>query len=152
MAQIKHIDLETKTCNRCQEDKPATTEFFSPHKGSLNSRCKLCAAEAQAKFRANLDPDEARRRSRQYSLKTLYKITPEEYEQMVESQNGLCAICKQEPSPLNTRPIGLVVDHDHVTKENRGLLCDLCNRGIGMLGDDPDRLFEAATYLLQWRK
>jgi hypothetical protein len=49
-------------------------------------------------------------------------ITLEQYNEILEGQGGLCPICL-------TRPEGnLCVDHDHVTRRIRGLLCAYCNR------------------------
>lgn len=59
---------------------------------------------------------------------------------MVEEQNGLCAICHEAPVEA--------VDHNHTTGEVRGLLCHMCNRGIGFLGDSPKRLAAAYKYLM----
>jgi hypothetical protein len=41
------------------------------------------------------------------------------------------------------------VDHCHNTGVFRGILCNKCNRGIGLLEDDPARCRAAASYLLQ---
>lgn len=92
-------------------------------------------------------------RFRQYELKEHYNLSIERYNEIVEEQNGLCPIC-------NTAPDGqrksMVVDHDHKccpTKKKscgkciRGLICDTCNRAIGMLGDCPNVLRNAAAYL-----
>jgi len=48
----------------------------------------------------------------------------------------------------------LCIDHDHVTGQFRGWLCQNCNRGIGMLDDNRDGLLEAVDYLdgkLPWQ-
>ena len=61
---------------------------------------------------------------------------------MLKAQNGVCAICQQNPKDRR-----LAVDHDHRTMRVRGLLCNTCNRAIGQMGDDPVRLRRAAEYL-----
>lgn len=58
-----------------------------------------------------------------------YGVTRDRYEQMLEKQNGVCAICKEE---CKTRQ-RLVVDHDHATGQVRGLLCKSCNFHLGVL-------------------
>jgi len=76
---------------------------------------------------------------RQYYLKTRYGMTPEQYDTLYAEQGGACAICREQKR--------LVVDHDHETGAVRGLLCDLCNTGIGKLRDSAERLRAAAVYL-----
>ncbi len=73
-----------------------------------------------------------------------YGITVEEYDDMLESQGGGCYIC-------GIGPVGraLDIDHDHRTGKVRGLLCSNHNRALGLLGDDPDLLLAAHTYLVQ---
>ncbi len=39
------IDESEKVCSRCGRSKRATTEFFSPKRAALNTRCKVCVAE-----------------------------------------------------------------------------------------------------------
>ena len=74
---------------------------------------------------------------------------------MYRAQSGLCMIC-QKPSHVvwkNTaKPKELSVDHDHKTGQNRDLLCDRCNRGIGNFLDDPELLEAAAAYLRRWQE
>jgi hypothetical protein len=73
-----------------------------------------------------------------------YGITPNQYEELLERQGGTCAIC---PRTADSQKRRLHVDHDHSTGKVRGLLCDQCNRAVGLLGDDPDRLRKAAAYV-----
>jgi Recombination endonuclease VII len=63
------------------------------------------------------------------------------YEQLLESQNGCCAICE---TPFTETPR---LDHDHVSGEMRGLLCNHCNLGIGLLNDDSELVRKALLYL-----
>jgi len=90
-------------------------------------------------------------RVRGYKTKRLYGIGLVEYQQMFAAQKGLCAIC-QTPGDSSFKKRTLGVDHDHKTGVVRGLLCDLCNKGIGQFLDRPDFLRSAAAYLSQGRK
>lgn len=73
----------------------------------------------------------------------MYGLSPEQYLDMLEKQQGKCAICKLEP----TSKRGLAVDHDHETGEVRGLLCGGCNTALGSFKDDPEVLTSAIEYL-----
>ena len=61
---------------------------------------------------------------------------------MVLDQKGCCAICLKNPESGR-----LQVDHDHVTKEIRELLCHRHNKALGLFDDDPALLERAAAYL-----
>jgi len=76
--------------------------------------------------------------------KRKYGLTPKQFSDLVVAQNAKCAICD------NTVDGALHVDHQHVTKIVRGLLCGKCNRGIGMFMDDPATLRKAAAYLVKF--
>lgn len=80
--------------------------------------------------------------AREWFLRRHYKITGADYDAMHAAQGGVCAICGQ-PSKTGK----LAIDHCHSTGRVRGLLCISCNRGIGYLGDDPERAFRASEYL-----
>jgi hypothetical protein len=73
-----------------------------------------------------------------------YNMTLDELENMKKLQNDECLICSKQ--------VPLKVDHDHKTGRVRGLLCDLCNRGLGYFRDNPELLVEAAEYLISSRK
>lgn len=72
-----------------------------------------------------------------------YGISVEQYDEMLQRQNGVCAICQKECQ----LGVSLGVDHDHKTGRVRGLLCRKCNTGIGLLGDDLESLQRAVRYL-----
>jgi hypothetical protein len=83
-----------------------------------------------------------------FSLRYRHGITIDDYNKMLEQQDGTCAICKSPPQPFGKRKwLRLAVDHNHTTGKIRGLLCPKCNQGIGLLMDNPLFLIRAAEYL-----
>lgn len=83
-------------------------------------------------------------RQRAYRLKSMYGITPEEYDAILESQGGGCAICEVKASVSGR---ALHVDHDHESGKVRGILCTHCNPGIGYFKDNLQLLEKAMIYL-----
>lgn len=121
-----------KQCSRCFAWKSEASYMVNPRiKGGLHSFCLHCL--------------------RDQHLRNAYGITIDDYEQMLASQGGGCAICQR----TNASGRNLYVDHDHGCCPGtsscgqcvRALLCDPCNRAIGLMGDMPDRMESAAAYL-----
>lgn len=88
----------------------------------------------------------AKRTQHERRLRSVYGMTPKDYEDMLEMQNNKCAVCGSE----RTAKKRLVVDHDHTTGKVRKLLCDTCNRALGLFKDNPDVLQKASEYLQQF--
>lgn len=82
-------------------------------------------------------------RNKKSVLRVKYGLSWEEYQDMFERQNGVCAICeKTEEGRM------LSVDHKHdETGKVRGLLCGSCNRALGLFKDDPELLQRAKEYV-----
>lgn len=87
----------------------------------------------------------AKERKRNERWLRVYGITVAEYDAMLRAQRGGCAICGT--TVVGRRRVHWCIDHDHETGEVRGLLCSLCNTGVGSLGDDPVLLRKAVDYL-----
>jgi hypothetical protein len=85
--------------------------------------------------------------NRNWKLRNVYGISPEEFEQLCISQNYKCAICGDD-LVFNKTANGAHLDHEHKTKWVRGVLCGPCNLGLGKFKDDPDILANAAKYLI----
>lgn len=81
-----------------------------------------------------------------YQMNRNYGIGLDEYNTMFTKQQGKCAICSGEP-PKNQHKKRLNIDHCHSTGKVRGLLCDACNRAIGLLKDSEKLLNNAIKYL-----
>jgi len=62
---------------------------------------------------------------------------------MYEEQDGSCPVCDKEIVAENS-----AIDHNHETGEVRGILCKNCNRALGLLGDNPETMSRAESYLL----
>lgn len=82
-------------------------------------------------------------------LKQQYGLSVQEYLLLIQKQNGGCAICGGKNIRKNNKT-GLCVDHNHITGNTRGLLCDQCNRGLGLLKDSVDILSKAVKYLKKY--
>lgn len=81
--------------------------------------------------------------SRRSAMMRLYGITPEQAEDMLKEQGGVCKICQcDDPGGK-----GWCVDHCHVTSIVRGILCSNCNLMLGYARDRKEVLAAAAKYL-----
>lgn len=83
-------------------------------------------------------------RERFYELRQ-YGMNDAIYAAMLASQGGRCAICRTDTP--STRRDYFDIDHCHRTGKIRGLLCETCNRAIGLMKDDAQRLRDAADYV-----
>lgn len=126
-----------RTCRKCSEQKPI--EQFSKDARSLlgySHTCLKCKAAASlAQWNSEPGKHKAKNLRR-------YQMTLEQWEQLLESQNGCCAVCLRSGAEL-------CVDHCHKTNKVRGLLCRKCNAALGQMEDDPDRMARAIKYLAQ---
>jgi len=125
-----------KRCSRCGRWKLIKAFYHSVnHSTGHTPACRICMNKL-------LDIQFEQR------LVKRFGISIEEYQQLYVNQNGCCAICGQ---PEQQRKYGkltrLCLDHDHITKQCRGLLCHKCNRLLGQAEDLPERLLAAAIYL-----
>lgn len=147
--------LKIALCSKCQKEKPWTDFCASPSRRpfGLASQCRDCDGLRKANQKRThywKDPEKGRAYSRRRQLKLNFGITPEDYEVMFKKQKGRCLICGEKETYIHhatRKQARLAVDHDHVTKKVRGLLCALCNKGLGSFKDDPVRLEKAINYL-----
>ncbi|ANA86370.1 endonuclease VII [Gordonia phage OneUp] len=99
-----------------------STDHFNAHKSrrnGLDNKCRECDADRK--------------------LRERYGISLAEYNDLLDEQDGKCAICHTVAK--------LHVDHCHATGKKRGLLCSQCNTAIGLLKEDLNLLSRAAEYL-----
>lgn len=102
--------------------------------------CKPCHNK-RGKIWWQNNKEKARKVQYKSKLKIKYNLTIEEYEELYSNQQGRCKICFSIPHKK------LHVDHCHTTGRVRGLLCENCNRGLGMFKDNIDLLEKAKEYI-----
>lgn len=158
-----------KFCNACKTNKPL--DQFGKDKwdrSGYTNYCKKCRNE-RARFRERKNGSYNRRNEkhkeyrRQYYkrpevldrlrdqwFKKNYGISIEDYYDILNRQDGKCAICETEAGEERIKR--LVVDHDHETKKIRELLCHTCNRALGLLKDNVSILEKAIRYLRKWKE
>jgi hypothetical protein len=160
---MDYLSQETKVCRRCKKYR-LLTEFHKHRTGKngLNSVCKTCRKiehalaydkeAAKKRYNDNKDYFNAYAKKRYHErpdnwrknhLKR-YDLTIEDYEKLLEKQNGKCKICGVHHTELGKK---LVVDHAHDSKKVRGLLCYNCNFGLGHFKDSEKSLELAIVYL-----
>jgi len=78
-----------------------------------------------------------------------FGLDEEQYNKILLQQNNCCAICKTDIGHYSksNKKCRLAVDHDHKTGKVRGLLCNSCNRALGLLKDSITNLHSAIVYL-----
>ncbi len=114
-----------RKCAKCERNR--AERFFKSARG------RVCLSCQRARSRTN---------AHSARIGRTYGITADEYQAILASQGGVCAICGQ------TRTYRLNVDHRHADGLVRGLLCRLCNgRLLTAARDLPAVLRAAADYL-----
>lgn len=94
---------------------------------------------------------EYHKRAAGYHRKKMFGTGQEEFDANFESQNGLCAICKQRMVRGNRSPRRACQDHNHVTNKLRDILCSNCNLLIGSCSENIEILANAIQYLRKHR-
>lgn len=147
-----------KICIHCKKEKPIESFGISnaskakDKSGILCEECRPILTEKEktkyvtANWRAN-NLERARAIGYRTSIRKLYGLTQQEYEQMVAEHNNRCAIC----NVVQEQARGLHVDHCHKSGRVRGLLCHKCNKVLGNFQDDPSILERAIEYLQKFR-
>ena len=132
-----------KRCEQCGQTKSLTRFSLDLScRDGYSSQCKVCCAKKSEEWKGN-----NKEKIAGYRRKAKYGITPEQFNDMYDSQGGKCKICGGE---IINGTKSCCVDHCHITGEIRGLLCSRCNQGLGLFQDSSSYLTRAAEYLDNW--
>lgn len=137
-----------KKCMDCKQSKEIVVfGVRRDNKDGRQARCRECMRARRAERAEHLRKYDRARRGRtapqrwDRDLRQKYGINAQAYDAMLASQGGACAICHEVSEQR------LAVDHCHVTRKVRGLLCSRCNVGLGMFQDNSQRMRAAIQYL-----
>lgn len=134
----KHYDANRKKCIALM----VSWQKRNPEKTAINRI--VINKNRREKRKANIA--EVRAADRKWK----YGITPECFQQMLQEQRNLCAVCFLPETIVDHRTknlCALAVDHNHETGVIRGLLCRRCNMSIGMVKEDLHLLRSIIQYL-----
>ena len=155
MADIQ--ETATKKCTKCKELKPL--EYFHRNKNNKDGRMHVCSS-CRSIYKKNrylipaLREKELKRKKiyyyetnqrlkqKKYLLQKKYGLTIAQKVQMLELQNYKCVGCNCPISEENSK-----VDHCHITKKVRGILCNNCNLALGLVYDNISTLKNLIEYL-----
>ncbi len=132
---------------RCR-DKEYHKKYYLKNREKEKARSAAYRLAHPEQTKASFAKYYAKNRVRRNKYRTIshlfntYGLTLSNYIELKCEQKGLCKLCG-----MINNGWALAVDHDHKTGKVRGLLCDNCNTGIGMLKDSPELLKKAINYL-----
>lgn len=140
-----------KTCSRCKQEKGVFC--FSPSKVSADGLQAWCTPCFKEYNKTRTRPIRTKEDNRVAHLRMLYKLTPEQYDAILQSQGGGCKICGRVPDETKKN---FSVDHDHSCcpgryscgKCIRGILCNRCNVVLGFIQDDHTIFERMKQYLV----
>ena len=137
--------VTSKKCTKCGVEKDL--KLFTKRKlgkHGTHSQCKECIY-ADALHKRQTVPNY----TRSVNLKRRFNMSIDDYNHLFILQKGKCQICKNAETRRDKKGkvTWLSVDHSHSTGEVRGLLCNACNTGLGLLRDSEKTLKSAIKYL-----
>jgi len=142
-----------RVCPKCNVCK--TVFDFTHHQRACRS-CQSARAKAR-RHRLGLNkPKEfvvhanPRNRWKHQKLMEKYGITFKQFNSIMQMQNNCCAGCGIHVEEyIKLKGHTLDVDHCHITKVVRGLLCRKCNEILARCNDNPSTLKNLILYLGQ---
>ena len=128
-----------KDCNLTANTEEELNLFVKciRHTNGRRNLCYKCENKRENKWRAKNGDSILRKRRKHYAEK-VYGTTYEKYQERMASSDK-CEVCGSKDK--------LCYDHDHQNMQFRGVLCNKCNRSIGILGDTVESIQKVLFYL-----
>lgn len=132
---------QTKRCGGCKQERPLDC-FAKNAKRGYQSYCRDCNKAAKNAWNAA-----NRQKVKWHAMWNKYRLRREDWERLFEDQDGLCAVCRDNPATH--------VDHDHNCCPGetscgecvRGILCAGCNTAVGFIETNPERTQSVLRYI-----
>jgi hypothetical protein len=149
---------KTKKCSRCLLYHYKSNFYIK--NGRYDSLCKGCRkltskewrqknrtkhrADSRQYNREHKEERKAylkqwRKENKGYQVRNRLGLSKQEHQQLLKDCKHKCCICGSKRN--------LCVDHNHKTGQVRGILCQNCNRGVGLIGESIRTLKRAIIYL-----
>ncbi len=122
-----------KPCIKCDAELEIGKNWAKSRKDNYNYICNPCFNEFY--------------RATDTHMKNRYGMNQRDYDAVLKSQGGGCAICGTKKCSTGKN---FAWDHDHAVTEHielRGLLCTKCNNALGNFKDNVNNLMNAIHYL-----
>lgn len=141
----RRVSSENQTMMVMGYRKGATIEALGERYGCSPGTVRNVLSDHKVEMRSSGKTPGPKARAHLRWLKTGW--TAASFEAAWVVQKGRCEIC-DVPMRRHGRYVDSVaVDHDHTTDRPRGLLCQMCNKGLGHFKDSPSLLMKAVSYL-----
>lgn len=119
---------------------------YLKHKAHIQAHAQKPEVKARRQALKKIYFQENKEYFREYALKKKYGISYDEYKKIIDKNKGCCPICVVVLTFGSANKDAAVVDHNHDTGAVRGVICNKCNRGIGLMSSK-ENLIRAIKYL-----
>lgn len=141
-----------KYCPKCKKIKDIDEFSTMKVRGKIASHCRECNREMLSEYYSTENGkiilkeryNKNKLRLKNNKLKRDFGITYDEYKEILNKQQGRCAICGKTEEENGKM---LAVDHNHETMKNRELLCSSCNILIGFIEKNKLNLRNIENYI-----
>lgn len=142
--KVREVRSRTKeNMRRSEEAFNAGETYYTPEKPCWNGHLKRYVSSNNCYYCHEESLKKRKPKAKYSRIKREYGLTENEYNELLEKQEWKCKICEKHESIK----FKLHVDHCHDSGKVRGLLCNRCNQGIGLLKHSKTILENAIKYL-----
>lgn len=139
-------------CRNCLREKQIDLFRLRLSRGKQRREvvCKACESKRNTEYQKHKRRTDPNFKKKLYARKTIEQrkrrtgFSADLFRQRMAEQKGRCGICAVHMVSPNA-------DHNHLTKQCRGLLCGHCNRALGLFKEDINILASAISYLEHYR-